>query len=154
MLQQTRKRKKFFYPQVTARNIALHSLMPYIGSSLKKVTSLFQIRLFPYKRVKFTKFSPKKVCQVRKKEFPCFMLITVISSSLLKAAHTMLLVVKTVFILLASPNYIQVIELRFGLIAEVKPSSKLKWLWLEQKNLRRASFMLITPWKSTSLQCD
>ena len=77
MLQQTRKRKKFFYPQVTARNIALHSLMPYIGSSLKKVTSLFQIRLFPYKRVKFTKFSPKKVCQVRKKEFPCFMLITV-----------------------------------------------------------------------------
>ena len=66
----------------------------------------------------------------------------------------MLRVVKTVFILLASPNYIQVIQLRFGLISEVKFSSKLKWLWLEQKNLRRASFMLITPWKSTSLQCD
>lgn len=78
MLQQTRKRKKFFYPQVTARNIALHSLMPYIGSSLKKVTNLFQIMLFPYKRVKFTKFSPRKVCKVRKKELPCFMLITLI----------------------------------------------------------------------------
>ena len=73
-----KEEKDVFYPPVTARNIALHSLMPYIESSLKKVTRSFQIRLFPYKRVKFTKFSPKKVCQVRKKEFPCFMLITVI----------------------------------------------------------------------------
>lgn len=38
-------------------------------------------------------------------------------------------VVKTVFILLTSPNYIQVIELRFGLIAEVKLSSKMTLTW-------------------------
>ena len=73
-----KEEREVFYPQVTARNIALHSLMPHIGSSLKKVTNLFQIRLFPYKRVKFTKFSTKKVCKVRKKKFPCFMLITLI----------------------------------------------------------------------------
>lgn len=53
--------------------------MPYIGSSLKKLTNLFQISLSPYKMVRLTNFSTKKVCKVKKKEFLCFTLITVIS---------------------------------------------------------------------------
>ena len=40
-------------------------------SRLKKVTNLFQIGLFPHKKVKFAYFSTKQVCNVKKKNFQC-----------------------------------------------------------------------------------
>ena len=36
---------------------------------LKKVTNLFQIGVFPHKKVKFAHFSTKQVCNVKKKNF-------------------------------------------------------------------------------------
>ena len=38
-----------------------------VTKGLKKVTNLFQIGLFPHKKVKFAHFSTKQVCDVKKK---------------------------------------------------------------------------------------
>ena len=40
-----------------------------VTKGLKKVTNLFQIGLFPHKKVKFAHFSTKQVCNVKKKNF-------------------------------------------------------------------------------------
>ena len=40
-----------------------------VTKELKKVTNLFQIGLFPHKKVKFAHFSTKQVCNVKKKHF-------------------------------------------------------------------------------------
>ena len=45
-----------------------------ICNILKKVTNLFQIGLFPHKKVKFAKFRTKQVCNVKKKPFQCLTL--------------------------------------------------------------------------------
>lgn len=130
MLQQTRKRKKLLILRL------LHKILPYthlyhLGSSLKKVINLFQISLFSYKMVNCTNFSPKKVCKVRKKEFSCFMLITVVFPP--ESLRYNVKSGKNCFYTLAySPNYIQVIELRFGLISEVKLSSKMTLTWTKK----------------------
>ena len=42
---------------------------PAVTKGLKKVTNLFQIGLFPHKKVKFAHFSTKQVCNVKKKNF-------------------------------------------------------------------------------------
>ena len=42
---------------------------PAFTKGLKKVTNLFQIDLFPHKKVKFAHFSTKQVCNVKKKNF-------------------------------------------------------------------------------------
>ena len=44
---------------------------PAVTKGLKKVTNLFQIGLFPHKKVKFAYFSTKQVCNVKKKNFQC-----------------------------------------------------------------------------------
>ena len=41
---------------------------------LKKVTNLFQIGLFPHKKVKFANFSTKQICNVKKKHFQCLVI--------------------------------------------------------------------------------
>ena len=40
---------------------------PAVTKGLKKATNLFQIALFPHKKVKFTHFWTKQVCSVKKK---------------------------------------------------------------------------------------
>ena len=42
---------------------------PAFTKGLKKVTNLFQIDLFPHKKVKFAHFSTKQVCNMKKKNF-------------------------------------------------------------------------------------
>ena len=44
---------------------------PAVTKGLKKVTNMFQIGLFPHKKVKFAHFSTKQVCNVKKKNFQC-----------------------------------------------------------------------------------
>ena len=48
---------------------------PAVIKGLKKVTNLFQIGLYPRKTVKFAKFSKKQVCNVKKKELQCLLLL-------------------------------------------------------------------------------
>ena len=57
------------YAFFDAKVIFTHSLSHTKGS--KKVTNLFQIGLFPHKKVKFAYFSTKQVCNVKKKTFQC-----------------------------------------------------------------------------------
>ena len=47
---------------------------PAVTKGLKKVTNLFQIGLFPHKKVKFAKFSTKQVYNVTMKQFQCLLL--------------------------------------------------------------------------------
>ena len=44
---------------------------PAVTKGLKKATNLFQIALFPHKKVKFTHFGTKQVCSVKKKNQQC-----------------------------------------------------------------------------------
>ena len=44
---------------------------PAVTRGLNKVTILFQIDLFPHKKVKFAHFNTKQVCNVKKKNFQC-----------------------------------------------------------------------------------
>ena len=47
---------------------------PAVTKGLKKVTNLFQIDLFPHKKVKFAKFSTKQVYNVTMKQLQCLLL--------------------------------------------------------------------------------
>ena len=60
---------------------AVFSLLFSPAKGLRKVTNLFQIGLFPHKKVKFAHFSTKQVCNVKKKNLEC--LINVNSNFLL-----------------------------------------------------------------------
>ena len=48
-----------------------------VAKGLKKVTNLFQIGLFPHKKVKFAHFSTKQACNVKKKHFQCLVNVNV-----------------------------------------------------------------------------
>ena len=48
-----------------------------LTKGLKKVTNLFQVGLFPHKKVKFAHFSTKQVCNVKKKHFQCLVNVNV-----------------------------------------------------------------------------
>ena len=50
---------------------------PAVTKGLKKVTNLFQIGLFPHKKVKFGHSSTKQVCNVKKKHFQCLVNVNV-----------------------------------------------------------------------------
>ena len=50
---------------------------PAVTKGLKKVTNLFQIGLFPHKKVKFVHSSTKQVCNVKKKHFQCLVNVNV-----------------------------------------------------------------------------
>ena len=56
---------------VQKREICEKCYWPAVTKGLKKVTNLFQIGLFPHKKVKFACFSTKQVCNVKKKNFQC-----------------------------------------------------------------------------------
>ena len=47
------------------------SLLAAVTKGLKTVTNLFQISLFPHKKIKFAHFSTKQVCNLKKKNFQC-----------------------------------------------------------------------------------
>ena len=48
-----------------------------VTKGLKKVTNLFQVGLFPHKKVKFAHLSTKQVCNVKKKHFQCLVNVNV-----------------------------------------------------------------------------
>jgi len=50
---------------------------PVVTKGLKKVTNLFQIGLFPHKKVKFAHFRTKQFCNVKKKNFQRLMLTAI-----------------------------------------------------------------------------
>ena len=52
------------------KNWCFFRYFPAVTKGLKKATNLFQIGLFPHKKVEFAHFSTKKFCNVKKIELP------------------------------------------------------------------------------------